>query len=149
MFGIDAIVDYAHTPDALENVLRAAREATRGRLIVVFGCGGDRDAGKRPLMGAVAARLADRVFVTSDNPRSEDPLAIAEAVAAGIDATLVLDRRAAIGAAIRAAEPGDTVVVAGKGHETYQIVGPLRLDFDDRAEVRAALAQRGAAQAVG
>jgi UDP-N-acetylmuramoyl-L-alanyl-D-glutamate--2,6-diaminopimelate ligase len=146
--GIDAIVDYAHTPDALENVLHAARESTAGNLIVVFGCGGDRDAGKRALMGEIAVRLADRVIVTSDNPRSEDPAAIARAIAAGGPTRIVLDRRSAIRAAIAAAAAGDTVVVAGKGHETYQIVGDRVLPFDDREEVRAAFAARLEAQAV-
>lgn len=145
-FGIDAIVDYAHTPDALENVLRAAREATRRRLIVVFGCGGDRDPGKRAQMGEIAARLADRVIVTSDNPRSEDPMAIARAVANGFERTdIVLDRRSAIRAAIDEAEAGDTVVVAGKGHETYQIVGGQTRAFDDRDEVRLAFSKRAEA----
>ena len=115
-FGIDAIVDYAHTPDALENVLRAAREMTKRELIVVFGCGGDRDPGKRSEMGEIAARLADRVIVTSDNPRSEDPLAIALTVADGYQRTHIeLDRRSAIRRAIDEAHAGDTVVVAGKG----------------------------------
>jgi UDP-N-acetylmuramoyl-L-alanyl-D-glutamate--2,6-diaminopimelate ligase len=149
VLGIDAVVDYAHTPDALENVLRAVRESARGTVFVVFGCGGDRDAGKRAQMGEIAARLADRVIVTSDNPRSEDPLAIARAVAGATGAEIVLDRRAAIRAAIRAAAAGDTVVVAGKGHETSQIVGERKLDFDDREEVRAAFAGRAQAQAVG
>ncbi|MDB5073186.1 MAG: UDP-N-acetylmuramoylalanyl-D-glutamate--2,6-diaminopimelate ligase [Candidatus Eremiobacteraeota bacterium] len=142
-FGIDAIVDYAHTPDALENVLRAAREMTRGDLIVVFGCGGDRDHGKRTQMGEIAARLADRVIVTSDNPRSEDPMAIAKAVANGYDRTHIeLDRRRAIRRAIDEAQAGDTVVVAGKGHETYQIVGDQTRPFDDRDEVRIAFSKR-------
>jgi len=143
--GIDAIVDYAHTPDALANVLRAARETTRGRLIVVFGCGGDRDPGKRVEMGRVAAASADAVIVTSDNPRSEDPAAIAAAVANGIAADVILDRRAAIRRAIGDARAGDTVVVAGKGHEAYQIVGDRRLPFDDRDEVRSAFAARAEA----
>ncbi len=146
-FGIDAIVDYAHTPDALENVLRAAREMTKRELIVVFGCGGDRDPGKRTEMGEIAARLADRVIVTSDNPRSEDPLAIALTVANGYERTQIeLDRRSAIRRAIDEAQAGDTVVVAGKGHETYQIVGDETRAFDDRDEVRIAFAKR--AQAV-
>jgi UDP-N-acetylmuramoyl-L-alanyl-D-glutamate--2,6-diaminopimelate ligase len=141
--GINAIVDYAHTPDALENVLRAARETTKRDLIVVFGCGGDRDAGKREQMGEIAARLADRVIVTSDNPRGEDPLTIALAVADGFDRTEIeLDRRSAIRRAIDGAEAGDTIVVAGKGHETYQIIGPERRAFDDRDEVRIAFAKR-------
>jgi UDP-N-acetylmuramoyl-L-alanyl-D-glutamate--2,6-diaminopimelate ligase len=142
-FGIHAIVDYAHTPDALENVLRAARETTKRELIVVFGCGGDRDPGKRVQMGEIAARLADRVIVTSDNPRSEDPLAIAHDVANGFDRTdIELDRRRAIRRAIDEASAGDTVVVAGKGHETYQIVGEETRPFDDRDEVRIAFAKR-------
>jgi UDP-N-acetylmuramoyl-L-alanyl-D-glutamate--2,6-diaminopimelate ligase len=146
-FGVDAIVDYAHTPDALENVLRAARETAKRKLIVVFGCGGDRDPGKRAEMGAIAAELADRVIVTSDNPRSEDPMTIARAVAEGIKADIVLDRRRAIRRAINEAVAGDVVVIAGKGHETYQIVGAETLPFDDRDEVRAAFAERAAAAA--
>ncbi len=142
-FGIDAIVDYAHTPDALENVLTAVRETTRRQVILVFGCGGDRDVGKRAQMGAVGARLADRVIVTSDNPRSEDPREIAESIARDLDRTeIVLDRRAAIRRAIDQAEAGDTVVVAGKGHETYQIVGDNVHPFDDREEVRFAFSNR-------
>jgi UDP-N-acetylmuramoyl-L-alanyl-D-glutamate--2,6-diaminopimelate ligase len=145
-FGIDAIVDYAHTPDALENVLRAAREATKRALIVVFGCGGDRDAGKRAQMGEIAARLADRVIVTSDNPRSEDPMAIARAIADGFAHTaIVLDRRTAIRRAIDDAQAGDTVVIAGKGHENYQIVGTEIRPFDDREEVRLAFTKRAEA----
>jgi len=146
-FGIDAIVDYAHTPDALENVLRAARETAKRKLIVVFGCGGDRDPGKRAEMGAIAAAYADRVIVTSDNPRSEDPLTIARAIAEGIKADIVLDRRRAIRRAINEAVAGDVVMIAGKGHETYQIVGAQTLPFDDRDEVRAAFAERAAAAA--
>jgi UDP-N-acetylmuramoyl-L-alanyl-D-glutamate--2,6-diaminopimelate ligase len=142
-FGIDAIVDYAHTPDALANVLRAARETTRGKLIVVFGCGGDRDPGKRAEMGLIAAEAADRVIVTSDNPRGEDPLTIARAVAGEIAADVILDRRAAIRRAITEAHAGDTVIVAGKGHETYQIIGAERHVFDDRDEVRDAFRLRG------
>ena len=145
-FGIDAIVDYAHTPDALENVLRAAREMTRRELIVVFGCGGDRDHGKRVQMGEIAARIADRVIVTSDNPRSEDPMAIARDIANGFERTAIeLDRRTAIRRAIGEAEAGDTVIIAGKGHETYQIVGNETRPFDDRDEVRIAFAKRAEA----
>jgi UDP-N-acetylmuramoyl-L-alanyl-D-glutamate--2,6-diaminopimelate ligase len=140
--GIDVIVDYAHTPDALGNVLQAAREGTRGRLVVVFGCGGDRDPGKRPQMGEIAARLADLAIVTSDNPRSEDPQTIADAIVAGGKGEIELDRRAAIRRAIAGARPGDVVVIAGKGHETYQIVGDRTRHFDDREEVRAAFAAR-------
>ncbi|GAC1590847.1 MAG: UDP-N-acetylmuramoyl-L-alanyl-D-glutamate--2,6-diaminopimelate ligase [Candidatus Velthaea sp.] len=141
-FGVDAIVDYAHTPDALQNVLHAARETTKHKLIVVFGCGGDRDPGKRSEMGIIASSIADRVIVTSDNPRSEDPMTIARAVADGIRADIVIDRRAAIRRAIFEANAGDTVIVAGKGHETYQIVGDETRPFDDRDEVRAAFAER-------
>lgn len=148
--GIDAIVDYAHTPDALENVLRTARDLTHKRVLVVFGCGGDRDRGKRPLMGEVAARFADRSYVTSDNPRTEDPQAIVEQIAAGMgssDTRIVVDRAAAIHAAIDDAQPGDVVVIAGKGHEAYQIVGTQTLPFDDVEVARAALAQREEAHA--
>jgi len=129
--------------------LHAARETTHGKLIVVFGCGGDRDRGKRPQMGRIASELADRVIVTSDNPRSEDPVAIAREIASGIAdaarATVELDRRSAIGLAIAGAARGDVVVVAGKGHEDYQIVGTQTSHFDDREEVRAALAMRAEA----
>ena len=146
--GIDVVVDYAHTPDALENALRALRETAGGSLAVVFGCGGDRDRGKRPLMGAVAARLADRIYVTNDNPRTEDPQAIVDEIVAGIGDrphVVELDRRAAIERAVRDAIEGDVVLVAGKGHENYQIVGRTVLDFDDVAAVRDALALRGVA----
>ena len=146
---VDVLVDYAHTPDALDAVLRAARDACARELVVVFGCGGDRDRGKRPEMGRVAAALADRIVVTSDNPRGEEPRAIAADVVAGIpagaNAVVELDRRAAIRNAVLAARPGDVIVVAGKGHETYQIVGKSSAHFDDRDEVRAALAARAAA----
>jgi len=136
-----AVVDYAHTPDALEALLGAARDVASpgARLLVAFGCGGDRDRAKRPAMGEVAARLADVVVVTSDNPRSEDPAAIAEAVrggAAGPGAvTTVLDRREAVATVLAEAGPGDVVVVAGKGHETTQDVGGTAVPFDDRAVV--------------
>jgi UDP-N-acetylmuramoyl-L-alanyl-D-glutamate--2,6-diaminopimelate ligase len=128
------LVDYAHTPDSLENVLRAARRLTEGRLIAVFGCGGDRDRGKRPLMGEIGSRLADRVIVTSDNPRSEDPEAIVQEILAGArsDAEHEVDRRAAIARAIAVAEPGDVVVIAGKGHEQGQeFEHGRKLQFDD------------------
>ncbi|MHB8690130.1 MAG: UDP-N-acetylmuramoyl-L-alanyl-D-glutamate--2,6-diaminopimelate ligase [Solirubrobacteraceae bacterium] len=128
------LVDYAHTPDSLENVLRAARELTGGKLIVVFGAGGDRDRGKRPLMGEIAGRLADHVVVTSDNPRSEDPEAIIAEILAGSPAgtTHQVDRRKAIGLAIAAADPGDVVVIAGKGHEQGQeFADGVKLPFDD------------------
>jgi UDP-N-acetylmuramoyl-L-alanyl-D-glutamate--2,6-diaminopimelate ligase len=133
------LVDYAHTPDSLENVLRSAREITAGRLICVFGCGGDRDRGKRPLMGAVARRLADRPIVTTDNSRSEDPAAIAAEVTGGLDMEVELDRRAAIGLALADAGPGDVVVIAGKGHEQGQQFADRTLPFDDRTVAREAL----------
>jgi UDP-N-acetylmuramoyl-L-alanyl-D-glutamate--2,6-diaminopimelate ligase len=135
------LVDYAHTPDSLENVLRAARELARQRLVCVFGCGGDRDRAKRPLMGDVVARLADIGIVTSDNPRSEDPLAIIEQVVAGRESELEvqLDRRAAIEQAIGRAEEGDVVVIAGKGHEQGQEIAGRKLPFDDREVARKAL----------
>jgi UDP-N-acetylmuramoyl-L-alanyl-D-glutamate--2,6-diaminopimelate ligase len=128
------IVDYAHTPDSLENVLRAARNLTDARLHVVFGCGGDRDRGKRPLMGEIARRLADRVIVTSDNPRSEDPEAIIEEILAGSGRQVAheADRRQAIAIAIAEADPGDVLVIAGKGHEQGQeFEGGRKLPFDD------------------
>jgi len=137
-----ALVDYAHTPDSLENVLRAARALAAGRLVCVFGCGGDRDRGKRPLMGEIATRLADRVIVTSDNPRSEPPEAIvAEIMAgAGVGAEVEVDRRAAIRAAVAGAGEGDVVVVAGKGHEQGQeLAGGEKIPFDDVTVVREAL----------
>ncbi len=139
------LVDYAHTPDSLENVLRAARElvsAPGARLHVVFGCGGDRDRGKRPLMGEIARTLADHAIVTSDNPRSEDPEAIiAEVLAgAGADTEHLVDRREAIGRAIATAEPGDVVVIAGKGHEQGQeFAGGRKVPFDDATVAREVL----------
>jgi UDP-N-acetylmuramoyl-L-alanyl-D-glutamate--2,6-diaminopimelate ligase len=147
-FGV--LVDYAHTPEALENVLRAAREVTQGRLHVVFGAGGDRDRGKRPLMGAAARRLADRVLVTSDNPRSEEPEAIVDAImeGAGPEAERETDRRRAIARAIETAAPGDVVVIAGKGHEQGQEFENGRKEpFDDVSEARSALRARLGARA--
>ncbi|MDP9072384.1 MAG: UDP-N-acetylmuramoyl-L-alanyl-D-glutamate--2,6-diaminopimelate ligase [Actinomycetota bacterium] len=142
------LVDYAHTPKGLEQVLLAAREtAGSGRLTVVFGCGGERDHAKRPLMGEVAARLADLAVLTSDNPRSEDPLAIIEQVRSGVGRPERLevepDRRAAIALAVARARPGDVVVVAGKGHETGQELDGRTLPFDDREAARQALADHG------
>ena len=133
------LVDYAHTPDSLENVLRSARAITAGRLICVFGCGGDRDRGKRPLMGAVARRLADRAIVTTDNSRSEDPQAIADEITAGIEMEVELDRRRAIEDAVAGAAAGDVVVIAGKGHEQGQQFADRTIPFDDREVARAAL----------
>lgn len=145
------VVDYAHTPDSLDNVLRAARGITReARVICVFGCGGDRDRGKRPLMGAVAAGLADVVVVTSDNPRSEDPHAIIDQILEGVIANdadgpdvVTPDRSEAIHAALESARPGDVVVIAGKGHETGQQFADRTIPFDDRRVARAALAALG------
>ena len=142
--GILALVDYAHTPDALANSLQAARQlAAENRVIVVFGCGGDRDHAKRPLMGAVATDLADHAVLTSDNPRSEDPALIIGQVAKGANEQKLdvePDRRAAIRAAIEMARPGDVVVVAGKGHETGQEIAGREIPFDDREELAAAIA---------
>jgi UDP-N-acetylmuramoyl-L-alanyl-D-glutamate--2,6-diaminopimelate ligase len=147
--GFGVLVDYAHTPDSLDNVLRAARELTEGRLHVVFGAGGDRDRSKRPLMGRVAGELADRVVVTSDNPRSEDPEAIVDQVleGAGGGAEREVDRRAAIALALGDADPGDVVVIAGKGHEQGQeFEGGRKEPFDDREVARAALRELAAAR---
>jgi UDP-N-acetylmuramoyl-L-alanyl-D-glutamate--2,6-diaminopimelate ligase len=135
------LVDYAHTPDALENVLRTAREFAHGRVVCVFGAGGDRDREKRPLMGAVASTFADLVIVTSDNPRNEQPDAIVTEIAAGAerDVTVLVDRRAAIEAAVSWAQPGDVVVIAGKGHEQGQETRGEKTPFDDREVARDAL----------
>jgi UDP-N-acetylmuramoyl-L-alanyl-D-glutamate--2,6-diaminopimelate ligase len=139
--GAKLIVDYAHTPDALETALKALRPHCPGRLVLVFGCGGDRDKGKRPLMGAIAQRLADLVFVTDDNPRSEDAGAIRRAVLAACPkAQEIGDRRQAIFAAARLLRPGDLLLIAGKGHERGQIVGPATLPFEDGEAARAAIA---------
>jgi UDP-N-acetylmuramoyl-L-alanyl-D-glutamate--2,6-diaminopimelate ligase len=144
---VDVVVDYSHTPDSLENALIALRETTAHRLVVVFGCGGDRDRGKRPQMGRIAAAYADRIYVTSDNPRSEPPEAIVHEIEAGIGEhahVSDVDRRRAIHRAIEEAAPGDVVLIAGKGHEAYQIVGDRTLPFDDVEVAREALALRGA-----
>jgi len=151
------LVDYAHTDDALARVLDALRNARAPRIICVFGCGGDRDRGKRPLMGEAAGERADLVIATSDNPRTEDPLAILAEVEPGLARTgkphldprharggsdgyvIVPDRREAIELALRCARSGDAVLIAGKGHEDYQIVGTEKRPFDDRAEARRAL----------
>ncbi len=155
------LVDYAHTPDALERVLDTMRAVTPRRLIAVFGAGGDRDTGKRPEMGRVGVEHADLCVLTSDNPRTEEPQRILDAVEAGAKRAgalrldpgelagaaegycAILDRREAIRAAIAAADAGDTVLLAGKGHETYQIIGSERAHFDDREEARAAIAALG------
>jgi UDP-N-acetylmuramoyl-L-alanyl-D-glutamate--2,6-diaminopimelate ligase len=143
---VTVLVDYAHTPDALRRVLEAVRGLTQGGVHCVFGCGGDRDPEKRPKMGAAAGAAATRVTITSDNPRSEDPAAIAAAVELGLwggaPYEIVLDRRTAIENAVLGAAPGDLVLIAGKGHEPYQIVGAEKRAFDDRVEARRALAKR-------
>ena len=140
------IVDYAHTPDALENALRALRPVAQARgagLVAVFGCGGDRDRGKRPLMGEIATQWADRVVITSDNPRSEDPLAILKQIhAAAPGAEVIADRAEAIARTIRAAHPADVILLAGKGHEPYQEIAGVRRPFSDLGAARAALAAR-------
>jgi UDP-N-acetylmuramoyl-L-alanyl-D-glutamate--2,6-diaminopimelate ligase len=141
-----AVVDYAHTPDALRKALLAARAHCAGRLAVVFGCGGDRDPGKRPMMGAIAAELADDIVITDDNPRKESPQAIAAGIAAGIPAgkpfRIELDRARAIREAVADAQPLDVVLVAGKGHEDYQIYGEERRPFSDQKVVASALVSR-------
>ncbi|MEW6275382.1 MAG: UDP-N-acetylmuramoyl-L-alanyl-D-glutamate--2,6-diaminopimelate ligase [Bacillota bacterium] len=143
------VVDYAHTPDGLENILRTARQLPHVRLITVFGCGGDRDRGKRPRMGEIAARLSDLVVVTSDNPRTEDPSRIIADIEEGVrrarrpgDYVVLPDRRRAIAYAVNAAARGDIVIIAGKGHEDYQIIGTEKFPFDDREEAAKALAER-------
>jgi UDP-N-acetylmuramoyl-L-alanyl-D-glutamate--2,6-diaminopimelate ligase len=146
---VTVVVDYAHTPDSLENLLKAMRPFTQRELICVFGCGGDRDRTKRPLMGGIAARLADRVYVTSDNPRTEDPQQILDDVVVGVSAdigdkpmTIEGDRHKCIQTAIFDAQSGDTVLIAGKGHEDYQIIGREKIHFDDREEAQSALIHR-------
>lgn len=151
--GFTVVVDYAHTEDALVRLLTAAQTLKTGRIITVFGCGGDRDRGKRPKMGIAAVRYSDVVILTSDNPRTEDPLAILEEVEVGVREALkdhpeaqyhkVPDRREAIAAAVRAACPGDIVLIAGKGHEDYQIIGTKKFHFDDREVAREEIGRLG------
>jgi UDP-N-acetylmuramoyl-L-alanyl-D-glutamate--2,6-diaminopimelate ligase len=145
------VVDYAHTNDALQRLLEAAQKVKQGQIITVFGCGGDRDPGKRSKMGQVAVRMSDRVIVTSDNPRTEDPNAILTDIEEGIQSIpreercphhTIADRAEAIQSAIEAASSGDLVLIAGKGHEDYQILGTQKIHFDDREEARKALRQR-------
>lgn len=145
--GFAVVVDYAHTDDALANTLRTARELTDAKIITVFGCGGDRDVSKRFPMGRVAGELSDVVIVTSDNPRNEDPLAIIANIEEGIRSTgreyvAISDRREAIAKAVAVAEPGDVVIIAGKGHETYQIIGSDKFHFDDREAATDAIRDR-------
>ncbi|MGH9799561.1 MAG: glutamate ligase domain-containing protein, partial [Blastocatellia bacterium] len=150
---ITVVVDYAHTPDALANVLKivqvaqAAKNGKRGKVIAVMGCGGDRDRTKRPIMGEIAAKQSDWVIATSDNPRSENPVMILNDIRIGLDRAgknyeLIVDRREAIFRAISQAKPGDIVIIAGKGHETYQVLLTGKIDFDDREVAREALAER-------
>ena len=151
---VSVLVDFAHTDDALRGLLETVRPLARGRLITVFGCGGDRDTTKRSLMGTVAGRLSDRVVLTSDNPRSEDPVAIMSDIELGLTGgdtpwSTVLDREEAVTRAICEARPGDLVVVAGKGHERYQVVGTRALPFEDSAVARAALKHRRSRSQVG
>ena len=159
--GVLCLVDYAHTPDALERALDVLRPLGTGRVLVVFGCGGDRDKSKRPRMGQAAAERADVVVVTSDNPRSEDPGAILDMIVAGVEKTGIVrrlaselrqglsgyhveaDRKLAIELAVALARPGDTLLIAGKGHEDYQILGTQKIHFDDREVAAAAFATRG------
>jgi len=144
--GVVVFVDYAHTPDALAKVIGHLKPLVPGRLIVVFGCGGDRDRGKRPEMGRVATQMGDEVVITSDNPRTEDPEAIVGDILRGVvgnNYRVVLDRRRAIEEAIGRASPGDVVLIAGKGHENYQIVGHTRYPFDDREVVKEVLGIEG------
>ncbi len=144
------VVDYSHTPDGLENALTTIREFARGRVITVFGCGGDRDRSKRPIMGKIAAQYSDYVLATSDNPRSEDPEAILRDIEPGIKAggceahqyEMIVDRRSAIKKAVEKAEGKDVILIAGKGHETYQIIGGQTLDFDDRIVAKEAIRSR-------
>ena len=156
----NVLIDYAHTPDAVDKLLRTLRPLSRGRLITVFGCGGDRDRGKRPLMARAVAAWSDCAVATSDNPRTEDPETILDDVERGLDKlgrvapealggaahayARVVDRRRAIELALAVARPEDTVVIAGKGHEDYQIIGRERLPFDDREEARRALRRAAA-----
>ncbi|MBI5048982.1 MAG: UDP-N-acetylmuramoyl-L-alanyl-D-glutamate--2,6-diaminopimelate ligase [Deltaproteobacteria bacterium] len=167
--GFQAVVDYAHTGDALERVLNTLRPLTKGRLITIFGCGGDRDRGKRPIMGEIATRLSNFTIITSDNPRSEGPMEIIKEIEGGIkNGTMVQDfkvltpnselrtvyavipdRREAIKAAVKMALPQDIILVAGKGHEDYQIIGSKKIPFDDTKEIRKAMEQRGILKVAG
>ncbi len=146
------LVDYAHTPDALEKALQAAREHTRGKLVSLFGCGGDRYRQKRPMMGGISVRLADFTVISSDNPRSEQPGAIIGEIVAGAEAaggshgerfSVIPDRREAIFQAISSLDEGDLLLIAGKGHEDYQLLPTGKIHFDDREVAAEALAERG------
>ena len=144
--GISVIVDYAHTPDALENILNTAKEFVKGNIITIFGCGGDRDATKRPLMGKISQKLSDTCIVTSDNPRTEDPKLIIDDILDGLDKEnrnykVIIDRKEAIEEAIKMAKKDDVVIIAGKGHENYQIIGKNKHHFDDKEIARDCLAK--------
>lgn len=139
------IVDYAHTPDSLENVLQTVQEFAENQVRVVVGCGGDRDASKRPVMGRIAVQYADETIFTSDNPRTEEPSAILADMTAALDQDqyqMIEDRKLAIEYAIKQAQPGDIILIAGKGHETYQEIGRERIHFDDREVAQAVLKER-------
>ena len=134
------IIDYAHTPDGLENIINCVQGFAQGRVITVFGCGGDRDSTKRPIMGEIAGRLSDFSIITSDNPRTENPQKIVDQIEDGMKKTdgkyiCITDRREAIGYALDNAKAGDVIILAGKGQETYQIIGKEKFDFDERVEV--------------
>ena len=141
--GVLAIIDYAHAPEALKNALKTVREITQGRLIVVFGAGGDRDRGKRPIMGRIAEELADLIIVTSDNPRTENPQTIINEVLEGMNLSqkrkVIVDRREAISEAVRIAQKADVILVAGKGHESYQEINGVRREFNEEKIIREAL----------
>ena len=144
--GYTVLLDYSHTPDSLKNILETAREFTRGRIITVFGCGGDRDPQKRPMMGRVAGELSDYCVVTSDNPRTEDPMAIIRAILPGVEETgcphaVVENRREAIRHAMICAKQDDVILLAGKGHEPYQEIGHVRHPFDEKIVVAELLAE--------
>ena len=135
------LIDYAHTPDALENILKTVRGFSKGRVVVLFGCGGDRDKKKRSIMGKIAVDLADYVYITSDNPRTEQPMDIINQIVEGVTGTktpyeVIENRREAIGKALADANPGDVIILAGKGHETYQIIGTEKTHFDEREVIR-------------
>ena len=141
---IQVVVDYAHTPEGIKSVLKAARNVTEGRLILVFGAGGDRDQHKRPAMGRAAEKYADRIILTNDNPRSENPQKIIADITSGMKKSpdcVILKRRLAISSALKSAAPGDLVVIAGKGHENAQIIGDDEIEFDDRQVVKEELSR--------
>jgi UDP-N-acetylmuramoyl-L-alanyl-D-glutamate--2,6-diaminopimelate ligase len=143
--GFEIILDYAHTPDGLENILKTAREFTKGKLICVFGCGGDRDKTKRPIMGNIGSQLCDISVITSDNPRNEDPLEIINEIVEGIEKDnfeIIESRKAAIERAMEIASPGDVIVIAGKGHEDYQVLKGKTIHFDEREVVSEIIKER-------